>query len=395
MVDAGARASLVTGAAGFSGSYVVRELLARGERVVATDLAAAWDAPETWRVLRALGIDRGHERLEIVPADLLDPRTLAPLFERPVARVFHTASLYDYSAPLERLRRINVDGTRNLLEAAARIRLERFVHWSTCGVFGKPYPAARGERANLPFTEDSSSPRTTPAEATGPAGTELVNAYSISKWEQEKLVWRWRDRGLPVTVVRPAPIYGPGSSYGHGGIIIAVAQGLSPVLPADAKNYITTSVHVEDVARFACFAADREEALGEDYNVVDDSIISYHEFLHYIALLTGRRLRDLPLLRLDHVQPLFEAAARAWRHLELRYGVARPRVFEVQSAAYLSSSYWLSNRKSLRTGFHYRYADVREGLKDTIAWMREQGWLADRRRLFVVSPGGAKAAGRG
>ena len=392
MTAASARPSLVTGAAGFSGSYVVRELLARGERVVATDLAAAWDAPATWEVLRALGIDRGHERLEIVPADLLEPRTLVPLFERPLARVFHTASLYDYSAPLERLRRINVEGTRNLLEAAARLRLDRFVHWSTCGVFGKPYPASRGRRTNLPFTEESSSPRTTPAEATGPVGTELVNAYSISKWEQEKLIWRWRDRGLPVTVVRPAPIYGPGSSYGHGGIILAVAQGLSPVLPADAKNYITTSVHVEDVARFACFAADREESLGEDYNIVDDSIISYHEFLHYIALLTGRRLRDLPLIRLDHVQPLFEAAARAWRQLELRFGMARPRVFEVQSAAYLSSSYWLSNRKSQRTGFRYRYADVREGLKDTIAWMREQGWLTDRRKLFVVSPEGAKGA---
>jgi nucleoside-diphosphate-sugar epimerase len=381
--------NLVTGAAGFSGSYVVRELLARGEHVVATDLAGAWDASETWSVLRAIGIERGHPRLEIVPADLLDPPTLVPLFERPITRVFHTASLYDYSAPLERLRRINVEGTRNLIEAAARTRLERFVHWSTCGVFGKPYPASAGGKTNLPFTEDSSSPRTTPADATGPLGTELVNAYSVSKWEQEKLVWQC---GLPVTIVRPAPIYGPGSSYGHGGIILAIAQGLASVLPTDAKNYVTTSVHVEDVARFACFAADRGETLGEDYNVVDDSIISYYEFLHYIALLTGRRLRDVPWVRLDHVKPVFEASAHAWRWLELRFGTPRPRVFEVQSAAYMSSSYWLSNRKTLQTGFRYRYPDVREGLKDTITWMREQGWLVDRRKLFVVSPEGAKSA---
>jgi len=388
-----AHVNLVTGAAGFSGSYVVRELLARGERVIATDLTAAWDAAATWTVLRAIGVDRGHECLEIVPADLLDPDTLAPLFERPITRVFHTASLYDYSAPLERLRRINVEGTRNLLEATARVSLERFVHWSTCGVFGKPYPAVHGRRTNLPFTEDSSSPRTTPVDATGPIGTELVNAYSVSKWEQEKLVWRWRsDHGLPVTVIRPAPIYGPGSSYGHGGIILAVAQGLAPALPTDARNYVTTSVHVEDVARFACFAVDRGDTLGEDYDVADDSIISYYEFLHYIALLTGRRLRDIPFVRLDHVKPLFEASAHAWRWLETRLGTARPRVFEVQSAAYMSSSYWLSNRKSLKTGFRYGYPDVREGLKDTISWMRDHGWLTDRRRLFVVSPEGAKAA---
>ena len=72
-----------------------------------------------------------------------------------------------------------------------------------------------------------------------------------------------------------------------------MANGLLPAFPADAKNYITTSVHVEDVARFAAFIADREEANGEDYNVVDDSVVSYQEFLSYIALLVGRRIRPL------------------------------------------------------------------------------------------------------
>lgn len=387
------RCHLVTGAAGFSGAYVVRELLARGERVVATDLPRAWEAAETRTVLAAIGVDLDHLQLEIAPADLLAPATLAPLFERRPTHVFHTASLYDYSAPLERLRRINVEGTRNLLVAATDAPLQRFVHWSTCGVFGKPYTAAQGKITNLPFSEQSSSPKNTPADASGPIGTKLVNVYSVSKWEQEKLVWRWRrEHGLPLTVIRPAPIYGPGSSYGHGGIILAVAQGLVPALPADARNYVTTSVHVEDVARFACFAADRDDTLGEDYNVVDDSIISYREFLHYIALLTGRRVRDVPLIRLDMMKPLFAAGAHLWSWLERRFGFARPRFFEVQSASYVSSSYWISNRKSLSTGFQYRYPDVREGLKDTIAWMREMGWLTDRRRLFVVSPDGAKAA---
>jgi dihydroflavonol-4-reductase len=385
--------NLVTGAAGFSGSYVVRELLARGERVIATDLPSAWSSDETRRVLAAVGVAIEHPALEIVPADLLAPATLSPLFARPITRVFHTASLYDYSAPLGRLRELNVDGTKHLLAAAAGVSLDRFVHWSTCGVFGKPYTAAAGAKTNLPFAESSSSPRNTPDGATGPVGTELVNAYSVSKWEQEQLMWRWhRERGLPLTVIRPAPIYGPGSSYGHGGIILAIAQGILPALPSDAKNYVTTSVHVADVARFATFAVDRDDTLGEDFNVVDDSVVSYYEFLHYIALLTGRRLRDLPIIRLDHVRPMFEAAAHAWRWLELRVGAPRPRAFEVQSAVYMSSSYWLSNRKSLATGFAYRYSDVREGLKDTVAWMREQGWLTDRRRLFVVSPGGAKAA---
>ena len=68
------------------------------------------------------------------------------------------------------------------------------------------------------------------------------------------------------------------------------------------------------------------------------------------------------------------------------------RVFEIQSATYISSSYWLSNRKTLEAGYEYEYPDVREGLKDTVAWFRERGWLTDKEKVFVVSPGGSKAS---
>jgi len=390
---ASARVNLVTGAAGFSGSHVIRELLAAGQRVIGTDLGRALDNPDRKEAIRRSGLDWEHENLEIVPADLLDPKSIEPLFERSPTHVFHTASLYDYSAPLDRLRRINVEGTRNLLAPALDANLKRFVHWSTCGVFGKPYTARAGRKTNLPFSEDSPSPKTCPYSATEPDGTKLVNDYSISKWEQEQMMWRaHRERGLPLTVVRPAPIYGPGSNYGHGGIILAIAQGWLPAVPTDSKNYITTSVHVHDIARFAIFAADREESLGEDYNVVDNSIISYYEFLKYISLLTGRPLRDLPFVKLQRVRPLMVSAAKSWAWLERKFKIPRVRVFEVQSADYVSSSYWLSNRKSLATGFEYEYPDVKEGLKDTVAWMREIGWLTDRKQLVMLNLDGAKGA---
>jgi nucleoside-diphosphate-sugar epimerase len=354
--------NLVTGAAGFCGRHVVRALLARGERVVATDVASELPVADPALVYRR--------------ADLRDPASLPPLFDG-VTRVFHTASLYDYSASLERLLQINVDGTRNLISAARGARLDRFVHWSTCGVFGKPHP-----RANIPFDEDSPSPKQCPGDR--PTGTTLVNDYSLAKWRQEQLVWRaHREHGLPVTVVRPAPVYGPGSAYGHGGIILAIAHGLVPAIPRDARNYITASVHVEDVAGFALYVADRASALGEDYNIVDNSVVSYHEFVHYIALLVGRRMRDLPLVDLRATRHVMVPAARAAVWLERRFGVRRPRMLEPQSATYMSSSYWLSNRKSLATGYAYRYPDVREGLQDTIAWMRRAGWLIDRRKVLA------------
>ena len=373
------RLNLVTGATGFTGAYVVRDLLDRGEEVVATDLPSTLNDDEHLEVLESVGVDFDHPNLEVIPSDLLDQKSLEPLFERPVTHIFHTASLYDYSASYEVLRKINVDGTRNFVELALEAEeLEQFIHWSTCGVFGKPFTAADGSKVNVPFDESCSSPKNTPPDAEGPEGTYLVNDYSVSKWEQEKMIWRlYEQEDLPVTVVRPAPIYGPGSSYGHGGIILAIAMGLVPAIPKDAENYITTSVHVEDVAGFAIYAADRPELIGEDFNIVDNSIISYYEFLNYIALLTGRNMRDIPLVPVTALYPIMAKASAVWTWLQRKFGIPRVRVFEVQSAEYISSSYWLSNRKTLDVGYEYVYPDVKEGLKDTVAWFRDMGWLTD------------------
>ncbi len=380
------RTNLVTGAFGFSGSHVIARLLDAGERVIGTDLGSRLADARVRADMVSAGIPLDHPNLELIGASLLDPKSLETLFERTPDRVFHTASLYDYSASLELLRSINVDGTRNLLSAldASGVKLERFVHWSTCGVFGKPYTAKDGQKVNVPFTESSPSPKNAPEGASGPTGTHLVNDYSISKWEQEQLVWRAaREGSLPLTVIRPAPIYGPGSSYGHGGIILTIANGWLPAIPKDAKNYISTSVHVDDLARFAVFIADREDALGEDYNVVDNSVVSYWDFLQYIALLCGRSMGGIPFLKQQGLRPLMIAGATTWSWLHKRLGVPRVRVFEIQSATYVSSSYWLSNRKAQATGFAFDYPDVEDGLKDTVAWFRKHGWLTDRKRLMA------------
>ncbi len=366
---------LVTGAFGFSGSHLVKLLLERGERVVATDREECLLDSRRLDLLRAIGLMPDHPRLELVPADLTRRASLEPLFDRRFQIIFHTASIYDYSAPLDRLRRLNVEAFRDLLELVLRDPPDRFVHWSTCGVFGRPYPLS-SERANAPFTEDSPSPRNTPLGAAGPPGTTLVNDYSVTKWEQEQLAWEvYRERGLPLTVIRPAPIYGQGSDYGHMGIVLTVNRGLVPVIPRDARNLITVSVHVDDVARFAIHAARHPGALGEDYNVVDDSVMSQSEFMRYIALLCGRRMTEIPLVRLSVMKPLAQRAARTWSWLSQRLGVPNVKVFEVGSAAYVGSSYWIQNEKTKSLGFEYRYPDVRVGLRESVRWMRDMGWL--------------------
>ena len=140
-------------------------------------------------------------------------------------------------------------------------------------------------------------------------------------------------------------------------------------LPSVPRSQPTTAT---EKARYIC---DQDFAVGEDYNVADDGIMSYHEFLHYIALLLGRRLFDVPVIRQEWLKAVMTAAARAWLEAEQRFSVPRVRVLEVGSAKYMASSYWVSNRKSKDAGYRYRYPDVREGMRDTVAWFREVGWL--------------------
>lgn len=372
------RLNLVTGACGFTGAGLVQKLLDQGQRVIATDLGRAFEHPKTKLICKHKGIDFSHPHCEVIPSDLTDKESLKPLLQKPVTHLFHTASLYDYSASMDILKKVNIEGFINLADLAIEQKsIVRFIHWSTCGVFGKPYTAKSGKLCNIPFTEDfSSSPKSTPLNQDQPTGAHLVNDYSVTKWKQEQIAWQYhREKGLPLTVVRPAPLYGPGSDYGHGGIILTINKGLVPFIPKDSRNYITTSVHIDDMVNFAEFIANQEFALGEDYNVVDDSIISYSEFMKYIALLLGRRMPEAPLLNLALLRPFMIFAAKAWLTLEKKYKIPRVRVFEVGSATYMSSSYWISNKKTKETGFVYRYPDVREGLRDTIDWFRRVGWL--------------------
>jgi len=106
---------------------------------------------------------------------LTEPESLKPLFkDRKYDFIFHTASLYDYFAQLDILRKINVEGIRNLLDIICKTQdLDHliFIHWSTCGVYGEPKYKKDIKRYPIPADETTSY--------------NPPNNYSISKMEQE------------------------------------------------------------------------------------------------------------------------------------------------------------------------------------------------------------------
>jgi thioester reductase-like protein len=211
---------LLTGATGFVGRELLARLLERGDRHVHALVRAADDV----RAARRLP---PHDRLTAWAADVERPGLGLPaaraeeLVER-VSTVIHCAASVSFSLGLEDSRRVNVHGTRRMLELAERCArrgdgLERFSYVSTAYVAG----AHRGD-----FTEDDLD-----------VGQRFRNAYERSKFEAERLV-RERAGGLPVQVMRPSIVVGDSRTGWTSSFNVlypplrALAGGALPALPA-------------------------------------------------------------------------------------------------------------------------------------------------------------------
>lgn len=355
------RRALVTGACGFTGTHMVELLLKEGWEVVATDLERSGHKDyycEAGDLHPAYYEDFiKNLSVELIYADLTQSETLRPLFKYGYDAIFHTASLYDYFAEWDVLCKVNVEGTKNLAELAIEYGVGRFVHWSTDGVYGEAHDG--------------------PIDETAPHNPP--NLYSKSKAAQEKILWMMhKDHGLPLTVIRPAPIYGPRHIYGFYHILYCIEKiGTGLVISWYPKKYtlMFPSIHVIDLVRAAEFLTKKSEAVGEAYNVLSDCI-TQTEFLEFCY----RALAVKKIVRIPVWWPVFKAFAtlalamsklldKKARKMELR-----PKI-DVPMVEYVTHQYWFNNQKLKDTGFKFIYEDPRKGIWEYITWCKERGWL--------------------
>ncbi|MHA1732770.1 MAG: NAD-dependent epimerase/dehydratase family protein [Promethearchaeota archaeon] len=366
---------LVTGAKGHTGSFLVKYLVDECAcNVVAMDLPPR-ERAEVMKKEKVFRSDLHYidieslPNVEFIPADLTDKESLRKLFQgRQYDVIFHPASLYDYFAKIDILRKINVGGLRNFLEVIHEELgdFPRFIHWSTCGVYGEPK-----------YERDPKTKQLIPADETTPY--DPPNPYSISKMEQEILLKDLAGKfNIPYTIVRPAPIYGPYQMYGMFHIFYMLHKmgcGTSIHVYPRRHRLMMPMIHVETLVEAAWFLSQKEEAIGEAYNVVED-LVTQEDWLEFVSQHLGLRYLILPIW-----WPLYKFFAKLiygrFKHdYEKAHewgGGIRPKI-DLSMADYITHQYAFSNKKLKDLGFKFKYNPY-EGTEETLRWYLEHGWF--------------------
>lgn len=267
---------LITGASGFLGAHLARAHVAAGDDVIALRHSKPLPSDLSGRVEELRG-----DLHEVNPATW--PRGSV---------VYHCAAVMadQLDAPYEAFKRINVEGTAHILRASRAAKAERVVHVSSVGVLGP---------TRVPTTESA------------PYGRCLTN-YERSKMEAEGVAHAAMREGLPVVIVRPAQLYGPGMRHMWPRLIQGIARGRMPIVGrGTARIHLT---HVEDVIQGLRLAATMPRAVGQVYHLAAASPITVRQAFESIAEALGvPRPRTVPLWPLLAAATILERFPAAWR----------------------------------------------------------------------------------
>ena len=253
------RTALVTGANGFVGRALCKEMLRRG-----------------WRVRGALR-QTGHSNAGAEPLVVgnIDGNTDWSVALRGIDVVIHLAArvhvMKDIAAdPLAEFIKVNLYGTSNLAQQAARAGVKRFVYVSSVKVNGEQTTESQ------PYTEsDEPDPQ---------------DPYAISKWRAEQDLRRIaQETGMEVEIVRPPLVYGPGVKGNFISLLAAIDRGIP--LPLAGANNLRSLVYVDNLVDALIVCATHPAAAGQTYLVSDGDDVSTAMLVERIAQALGRNSR--------------------------------------------------------------------------------------------------------
>jgi nucleoside-diphosphate-sugar epimerase len=333
MSGSGSKKILVTGGTGFSGSHLVKRLISRGHEVRVVDNQKGFFFDE----LENLGA-------KITVGSV----TNQSLMEQLVAGceiVYHVAAAFRrIDLPKEVYWDVNVNGTRYLLDAAHRCGVDRFVYCSTCGVHGNV--------EHIPAAEN--------------APIQPADYYQFTKYEGEKVAHEYKQKGLKVTILRPAAIYGPGDPERWALLFKRVSSGRFFIFGDGKATY--HPLYIDNLTDAFEAAAQVDAAVGQTYLIADEKYYPIEEIVKIIASVLHKpvKITHLPFVPLWAAAVLCEAVC--WP-LHISPPLFRRRVdWFRQNRAF--------NIEKAKNELGYRPAvDLKEGLTRTAQWYRENGYL--------------------
>jgi len=332
--------TLVTGAAGFIGSHVVRELLEEGREIRALVL------PKENR-LNIEGLD-----LEVVEGDITDRDSVQRAFQG-VDRVFHLAAIYALWLPRRELMyEVNCLGAMNVCWAALRKSVEKIVFTSSIAAIGLN-------------ADGSLADETTPYNHQG-----NHNDYITSKWLSEEHAKTFAAEGLPIVFCNPTGPIGP-RDIGP----TPTGQSLVELLNGRLRFYFNSGINlvdVEDVAR-GHVLAEKKGRVGERYLLANENLTMKDLFTH-ASEATGVRFSAMPL-PLEATIPLGDA----WEAYADRVSHKKPLVTG-DSLRYLRKPMTVSNQKAREElGLEFRPLD--DSIRRAVDWFVEHGYVKNQKFL--------------
>jgi len=320
----------VTGASGFLGGRLTEMLSFAGEQV--TILARPTSD------LRHLS---GLAGVRVVLGDLTENAAVAEA-ARGATHIFHCAATSTDWAPMEVFLQSNVTGTETLLAAAQVSRLERFVHVSTTDVYG--YPAI-------------------PCSETG-ALLDVGLPYNRTKILAEQAVWQSSRNGLPVTIVRPATIYGPrGKAFVKDIADLLRTRQMAHIGGGQARGGF---LYVDNAVDAMIAAAHSPRTEGQAYNLTDGTGVSWKM---YVAELAGGLGCKPPWINLPYRAAIAVASAMEAPYHYFRNLPGRPMLTRHAVSLLGRDQEFPSDKARVEFGFTPRVS-FEEGISRSLAWLK-------------------------
>ena len=323
--------ALVSGANGFTGSYLIKLLINKGYQV--------------------RGIIRENANLKLIKdlpiepyyADLATHSTFDDAMQD-IDIVFHIGAAFRVNGvPEKYFLDVNLEGTRKLLESAKKMGVKRFVHCSTIGV--------QGHIKKIPSKED-----------------DIYNAgdyYQKSKLAGEMLALQFYKEGLPVTIIRPTGIYGPGDMR-YLKLFKSINNCTFKMI--GSGEVFHHLIYVEDLAEGIILAGEKPEAVGEIFTLGGEGYLTLNELVKKIASILDKRVASFKI-------PVFPVwlAGLICEVICKPFGIIPP-LYRRRVAFFVKDRAFDITKAKRMLGFKPK-VDINEGLRQTAEWYKKEGYL--------------------